>query len=358
MGTALEIPWVEKSWAVNRLATCDAPVFWLTMDVPTADFSLYVGAGIPRLARFADTRIAALLVGPGLPTDFDASTVPEAVELAIPAGEGAVLYLAPEDQSTCDYMENTAMINAGQSRGRTDTTARMGRCDFHEMYGDSHSWPQIDKDTVVGAGIFKVALWAYEAGGSPTEVATAKFWATASESGMAEHFSPVRARSCAATPVAACDDAAAQANQAACEAAGACTFTDAVEDDPSTFRTDETAPAQCTTTAISACDSASGGLQDACEAAGDCTYTPGPASTWGPFGMGPVGEFNSLGQVPEAQPARFYEKVGMSLVPRSDFTGTQDMAPPAVKCSTCPFGTGHSGTPATECPTGCSDADG
>ena len=49
MGTALEIPWVEKSWAVNRLATCDAPVFWLTMDVPTADFSLYVGACIPRL---------------------------------------------------------------------------------------------------------------------------------------------------------------------------------------------------------------------------------------------------------------------------------------------------------------------
>ena len=158
MGTALEIPWVEKSWAVNRLATCDAPVFWLTMDVPAANFSLYVGAGIPRLARFADTRIAALLVGPGLSTDFDASTVPAEVELAIPAGEGAVLYVAPEDQSTCDYMENTAMINAGDGE---DTVPRLGRCDFHEKWGDSHSWPQVDKDTIVDAGTFKVALWAY-----------------------------------------------------------------------------------------------------------------------------------------------------------------------------------------------------
>ena len=167
MGTALEIPWVEKSWAVNRLATCDAPVFWLTMDVPTADFSLYVGAGIPRLTRFADTRIAALLVGPGLPTGFDASTVPAEVGLAIPAGEGAVLYVAPEDQSTCGYMENTAMINAGDGQ---DTVPRLGRCDFHEKWGDSHSWPQVDKDTIVDAGTFKVALWAYEAGGSATEL--------------------------------------------------------------------------------------------------------------------------------------------------------------------------------------------
>ena len=364
MGTALEIPWVEKSWAVNRLATCDAPVFWLTMDVPAANFSLYVGAGIPRLARFADTRIAALLVGPGLPTDFDASTVPAEVDLAIPAGEGAVLYVAPEDQSTCGYMENTVMINAGASRGVQDTKPRMGRCDFHELYGDSHSWPQIDKDTIVGAGTFKVALWAYEAGGNPTEVATAKFWATASESGMAEYFAPVRpGSSCASTAeaLASCDNTTVQADETACEGAGACTFIAAVSDNPYTTGypgSNESAPASCVTTAVHVCDAVSGGLQDACKAAGDCTYTHGPASTWGPFGMGPVGEFNSLGQVPEAQPARFYEKVGMSLVPRSDFTGTQDMAPPAVKCSTCPFGTGHSGTPSTECPTGCSDADG
>jgi hypothetical protein len=61
--TALEFPWVEKSFAFNRVATCDAPFLWVKFDVPCDNFQLYIGAGIPRLARFADTRVGALLLG-------------------------------------------------------------------------------------------------------------------------------------------------------------------------------------------------------------------------------------------------------------------------------------------------------
>ena len=66
MDTALEIPWIATSWAVNRIATCDAPVFWMKAEVLSSDFPLYLGAGIPRLERFKNTAVAALLVGPGL----------------------------------------------------------------------------------------------------------------------------------------------------------------------------------------------------------------------------------------------------------------------------------------------------
>ena len=50
---ALEVPWIDKSWAINRVTTCAEPAVWIKINIPSANFSLYLGAGVPRLARFA-----------------------------------------------------------------------------------------------------------------------------------------------------------------------------------------------------------------------------------------------------------------------------------------------------------------
>lgn len=130
MDTALEIPWIATSWAVNRIATCDAPVFWMKAEVLSSDFPLYLGAGIPRLERFKNTAVAALLVGPGL--DPLASDAPVPTEVTstytLAAGQGAVLFTppAPAQQTDCSYLIDSALSRS------EDTHAVLGRCNFCE----------------------------------------------------------------------------------------------------------------------------------------------------------------------------------------------------------------------------------
>eukprot|EP01043_Picozoa_sp_COSAG02_P004133 COSAG02_NODE_106_length_36326_cov_13.777266_20_plen_486_part_00 len=371
METALEIPWIASSWAVNRIATCDAPVFWMKAEVSSDSFPLYLGAGIPRLERFKNTGVAALLIGPGLdalPTD---AAVPADVSSAytLSAGQGAVLVTppAPAEQTDCNYLAESAL------KASPDTHSVLGRCNFceppslgscgrhlglfdslmcvlhvrtDEQYGQSDSWPQADSTVVVGPGTYYVAFWAFE--GTSASISTGKFWATMSDDTMVENFGPIRARSCGATPITECEaadisDVDRAAAQTSCEDAGACTFTEA-----STSYDGSQIAASCSTTPIQACTDAdlSVNPETACEAAGECTYTAGPATTWGPWGMGPPGEF----PVPSNQGHTFYEQ--------GAHAGMANMAPPAVSCSTCAFGTGHSGTPSTSCPAGCDTSSG
>ncbi len=214
-----------------------------------------------------------------------------------------------------------------------------------ERYGQSNSWPQADATIVVGPGTYYVAFWAFE--GTSATIATGKFWATMSDDTMVENFGPITAHSCSATPIAACaaadiSDPDRAAAQTSCEAAGDCTFTEA-------SNAGFPVAASCSTTPIQACTDANlaaANPETTCAAAGECTYTPGPATTWGPWGMGPPGEF----PVPSNQGHTFYEQ--------GAHAGMANMAPPAVSCSTCPFGTGHSGTPSTRCPAGCDTTNG
>ena len=211
---------------------------------------------------------------------------------------------------------------------------------------------------------------------------------TKSAPSQAEDFAPITAQSCVATPIAACADAditAADraAAQTSCEDAGACTFTEAA-----TAWDGSATAASCTTTAIQACTDAdlSTEPEAACQAAGACTYEAGPAQTWGPYGMGPSGCGNGVSfvciscceksdhlprqardkdneglanddrfvtrefPVPDNQPDSFYEQ--------GQHAGMAGMAPPAVACSTCMFGSGHAGTPATNCRAGCDTSSG
>lgn len=127
--SALEVPWIGSSWAVNRIATCDAPVFWMKAEVLTSDFALYFGAGIPRLERFKDTAVAILLVGPGLDELPADAAVPSEVTstYTLADGQGAVLYTppAPAEQTNCSYLLQSTPLAAS-----SDTHAVMGRCNF------------------------------------------------------------------------------------------------------------------------------------------------------------------------------------------------------------------------------------
>ena len=48
---------------------CDAPVFWLKAQTVRAGQNLAFSAGIPVVSRFADTRVAVAIIGPGLPSE-------------------------------------------------------------------------------------------------------------------------------------------------------------------------------------------------------------------------------------------------------------------------------------------------
>ena len=126
METALEVPYIATSWATNRISTCDQPVFWMKAEVLSSGFDLYLGAGVPRLERFKDTGVAALLIGPGLDAAGPSSGVPAEVLYTIPDGEGAVLFTppAPAEQTDCEYLIESPL------KSSDDTTPVLGRCNF------------------------------------------------------------------------------------------------------------------------------------------------------------------------------------------------------------------------------------
>ena len=177
MSSALESPWLAKSFAVNRIATCDTPIFWLKFDAPSSSlgFPLYVGAGIPRLARLADTRIAAVVVGPGMPEFTEAASVPAEVAVEVAgSGMGAAFYPSAVDQTTCDYM---ATFNGVDMVMKNATSTVLGRCNFYEDYGQSNSWPSLDlllnATNAAPTGswdTYYAGFWVYDVNGPTTQV--------------------------------------------------------------------------------------------------------------------------------------------------------------------------------------------
>ena len=181
---ALEVPWIDKSWAINRVTTCAEPAVWIKINIPSANFSLYLGAGVPRLARFADTRIAALLVGPGLGA-VDNNSLPSQVSSQLTDGSlGETLYQSPEDQSTCGHVVNDVMTGSG------GLTTELGRCNFYENWGSSNSYMNLDKNiTVPQAGTYWAAVWTYH--GTPANYSTGKFWVAPGGWSQTEYFGPI-----------------------------------------------------------------------------------------------------------------------------------------------------------------------
>jgi hypothetical protein len=66
-GGALLVDPINISHVAYRVVTCKGTIFWLEFVPPTANFSLYVGVGVPVLDRFASLRVDVAILGPGLP---------------------------------------------------------------------------------------------------------------------------------------------------------------------------------------------------------------------------------------------------------------------------------------------------
>lgn len=69
---------------------------------------------------------------------------------------GALLHRSPADQSTCAHL---GIVMKGSS------TVRNGRCDFHEPYGNTHSWRVLDADDnliPLQGEEYYVAVWLQE----------------------------------------------------------------------------------------------------------------------------------------------------------------------------------------------------
>mmetsp|Transcript_397 Transcript_397/g.1363 ORF Transcript_397/g.1363 Transcript_397/m.1363 type:complete len:651 (-) Transcript_397:103-2055(-) len=152
--TPLVVPNPRISWAAYRILTCDAPIFWLSAEDVDVGQNLSFTVTIPVIDRFADVRAHVLVIGPGLPelSGADEALVPAGAVAAIQSGEGAVLYMGPEDQSSCAHLFSDMMTMA------SDVTD--GRCHFHEPYGDTHSWVVLDDMlTAVGNGTYRFAAF-------------------------------------------------------------------------------------------------------------------------------------------------------------------------------------------------------
>mmetsp|Transcript_17243 Transcript_17243/g.22002 ORF Transcript_17243/g.22002 Transcript_17243/m.22002 type:complete len:692 (+) Transcript_17243:150-2225(+) len=150
--TALVIPNTAISWASYRIMTCDEPNTWYEGSFIEGQVIKFT-VGVPRLERFAHVRMNVVITGPNLPllSTLEKAEIPQAILDEI-GGNGAVLFEAPEDQSTCVHLTSQEMQFASEVVG--------SRCEFHEEFGDSHSWVLLDEKLMLNStGTFRMVLY-------------------------------------------------------------------------------------------------------------------------------------------------------------------------------------------------------
>jgi hypothetical protein len=160
--TALHVPDISISWAMNALQTCDAEVnaLWLSWTAVQENMKIYIGVGVPTIKRFDLIRSDYLVVGPGLPalSDEQKAQIPEEIlkqvaEIPHSNTFGYWFNQAPDDQSTCDHLCDEM---------KKHSKVRLGRCDFWEPFTDTHSWRVVEGDEVYGPNVgatYYVAVW-------------------------------------------------------------------------------------------------------------------------------------------------------------------------------------------------------
>lgn len=181
--TALHVPDISISWSMKAISTCDAgaTALWLSWTAIQENMKIYIGVGVPTIKRFDLLRADYLVVGPGLPdlSEEQKSKIPEGVlnqVASIPHSNtfGYWFNQAPDDQSTCDHLCDEM---------KKHSKPRFGRCDFHEPFGDTHSWRLVEGDEVYGpivGATYYVAVWLrpYSSGKFGVAIGTWKedFW--------------------------------------------------------------------------------------------------------------------------------------------------------------------------------------
>mmetsp|Transcript_49665 Transcript_49665/g.121255 ORF Transcript_49665/g.121255 Transcript_49665/m.121255 type:complete len:462 (+) Transcript_49665:66-1451(+) len=192
---ALEVPNIGVSWAVNRVFTCEAPVFYLTFDIPEDDYPLYVGVGSPMIERLKNARANIVVFGTDMPRgDIDDNGSPSGIPVTLPLDEiakalgvetsevGWQSYSSAEDLSTCDFIESGPM--------KPESTIKEGRCTFYERFGRTDSYLTLDKIlTVPQKGKHTLAVWLTDA--DTAGLTTGKAWVAVSDWDMVEDFRTV-----------------------------------------------------------------------------------------------------------------------------------------------------------------------
>jgi len=142
-----------------------------------------VGGTVPVLERFWNTRVAAAVIGPALPTD-GISRLPKDIADQIPAGMGAIAIPGVPDQTDCSFVEDALsmgqIIGGGPTAGQPQVPAKppyrafteenapfarsfkwpTKRCAYHEEWQGSDFWLVLDKVVqLIEGGVHYLVYW-------------------------------------------------------------------------------------------------------------------------------------------------------------------------------------------------------
>jgi len=205
LASAASVSDVTRSQAASRVSVCEFPYFWFKFNRPKGFNQMMVGGTVPVIKRFMDIRVAAALIGPGLPTSGpnSSSSLPDDITVQMPTGYGAIAVPAVPDQSSCWYFEDTLSLRVRGSLYKVSTGGadiefasfhewREPRCFFHEEFGGSDMWIVLDKvlqfPEWTTAGPYYVVFWAPHDQLLGPPATTAKFGAVFGDVGQSEDF--------------------------------------------------------------------------------------------------------------------------------------------------------------------------
>ena len=135
--TALTIPDPEISWANYAIYDCDNPIAWYNAE-GSVDQEFKFTITLPVIERFKDVRMSTIIIGEGLPELPSDIYVPAEVSNYLSENNvGAVAFVSPDDQSTCDHLTSPEMIN--------EVSVVDDRCHFYEPFGGSNLWVVMDE---------------------------------------------------------------------------------------------------------------------------------------------------------------------------------------------------------------------
>ena len=128
----------------NRVSFCAWPYFWLSFAAPTTNYTLMVGGSVPVIERFQQIRVAAAVIGPGLPLD-NLSQLPSELQAQIPEGMGAVAVSGVQNQTDCAFLDAPVSVGAYSAQynaaAPSATNFSWGpRCFFREGFTSVDIW--------------------------------------------------------------------------------------------------------------------------------------------------------------------------------------------------------------------------
>jgi len=164
--TPLIIPNPRISWANYGIYTCEHPVTWFEATAD-ANQELEFTITVPEIDRFVDTRMAIVVIGPGLPQltpEANPDVLDSIIQYASDSGLGGEVYTSPSNQSTCDHLISSNMIDA--------TTVKNEHCHFYEPFSSSNMWVVLDELLAAPeSGTYMIAV--YEQNGSTAKASFA-----------------------------------------------------------------------------------------------------------------------------------------------------------------------------------------